>query len=211
MKILSFAVAGSALVLAAGCANPQRSRDLGNPAIEGRVLAQQACSLCHGVTGVASSPEFPNLAGQSEAYVVAQLTEFRSHSRQDPAGAEYMWGVARRLTDAQIGGLASYYAAQKPAHQLAEGRPERLAAGAALFAQGAPDRGVPACASCHGDHGQGLATFPRLAGQHADYVVKQLGVFQRGEERPDGAAMKVVAHGLTGDDIANAAAYLQSL
>jgi len=211
MKILPLALAATALALAAGCANPGRSRDLGNPAIEGRVLAQQACSLCHGVTGVAASPEFPNLAAQSEPYIVAQLTEFRSHSRQDPAGAEYMWGVTRRLTDAQIQALASYYAAQKPARQVPEGRPDRVAAGAVLFAQGAADRGVPACASCHGDHGQGLAVFPRLAGQHADYVVKQLGVFQRGEERPDGAAMKVVAHGLTPDDIANAAAYVQGL
>ena len=103
MKILTWTLIGATAWLTVGCANPERSRDLGNPAIAGSVLAQQTCSMCHGVTGVATSPNFPNLAGQTEGYVVAQLTEFRSHSREDPAGFEYMWGIARRLTDAQIG------------------------------------------------------------------------------------------------------------
>jgi cytochrome c553 len=211
MKIPHLILVAMAAWLVVGCANPGRSRDLGNPAITGRVLAEQACSLCHGVTGVASSPEFPNLAAQSQAYIVAQLTEFRSHSRQDPPGPQYMWGVARNLTDVQIEGLASYYAAQQPARQGPEASVARAAAGAVLFAQGVPERGIPACASCHGDRGQGLATFPRLAGQHADYVSKQLGVFQRGVDRPDAPAMKVVAHALTPEDIANAAAFVQTL
>ena len=55
------------------------------------------------------------------------------------------------------------------------------------------------------------AAFPRLAGQHSDYVVKQLRVFQRTEGRPDGPAMKAVAHGLTADDMANAASFVQSM
>ena len=211
MKILTWTLIGATAWLTVGCANPQRSRDLGNPAIAASVLAQQACSMCHGVTGVATSPNFPNLAGQTEGYVVAQLTEFRSHSREDPAGFEYMWGIARRLTDAQIKDLAAYYARQAPAHQTPEGDTARIDAGRALFTSGAPTRGIPACSSCHGDHGQGLAAFPRLAGQHADYVVKQLRVFQRTEGRPDGPAMKAVAHGLTSDDMANAASYVQGM
>jgi cytochrome c553 len=211
MKILKSILLLAAALLSTGCANPGRSRDLGNPAIAGSVLAQQACSMCHGVTGVATSPNFPNLAAQTEGYVVAQLTEFRSHSREDPAGFEYMWGVARRLTDVQIADLATYYAKQKPAHQAAEGDAARVDAGRALFTQGAPDRGIPACGGCHGDHGQGLANFPRLAGQHTDYVIKQLRVFQRTNERPDGNVMKVVAHGLSPDDVANAASFVQGL
>ena len=197
--------------LLAGCANPERSRDLGNSSIAGPVLAQQACSLCHGVRGVSESPNFPNLAAQQPAYLVAQLTEFRGHSRQDPEGFEYMWGVTRRLTDGQIAGIAAYYAAQPPAHQRPEGDPVQVEDGRKLFTQGASDRGIPACTSCHGDQGQGLATFPRLAGQHADYITKQLLVFKRTDQRPDGNVMKVVAHGLTRADIANAAAFLQSL
>ena len=55
-----------------------------------------------------------------------------------------------------------------------------------------------------------MANFPRIAGQHADYLVKQLLVFQRTDERPEGSVMKVVAHGLQPQDIENVAAYLQS-
>jgi cytochrome c553 len=211
MKTFLIANAALAATLLAGCANPPRSRDLGNPAIAGPVLAQQACSLCHGVRGVSESPNFPNLAAQQPAYLVAQLAGFRSHSRQDPEGYEYMWGVARQLTDDQIAGIAAYYAAQAPAHQRAEAGAERIAEGRALFTQGAPDRGVPACSGCHGDHGQGLAAFPRIAGQHSDYIIKQLLVFKRTDQRPDGAAMQAVAHQLTRADIDNAAAFLQTL
>jgi cytochrome c553 len=211
MKILTFALIAAAAWLSTGCANPERSRDLGNPAIKGQVLAQQVCSMCHGVTGVAGSPNFPNLAGQTEGYIVAQLTEFKSHSREDPAGFEYMWGIAHRLSDGQIAELATYYAAQTPPRQPPEGDPARVEPGRILFTQGAPERGIPACGTCHGDRGQGLATFPRLAGQHADYVAKQLRIFQRTNDRPDGSVMKVIAHGLTPDDVANAASFVQGL
>ena len=54
-------------------------------------------------------------------------------------------------------------------------------------------------------------TFPRIAHQHADYIVKQLAVFQRTEQRPDGAMMKVVAHGLTKEDMEDVAQYLQGM
>lgn len=210
MKAFTAALLAAAL-LGAGCANPERSRSLGDPAVSGATLARQVCANCHGVTGVSTSPNFPNLAAQGEGYLVAQLTEFRGHSRRDPAGFQYMWGLARHLDDAQIQGLAAYYAAQTPAHQPIEGDPARMQAGRRLFAEGAPERAIPACAGCHGDRGQGLANFPRLAGQHADYVAKQLGIFQRGDDRPDGAVMNTVAHGLTPDDIANAASFVQGL
>ena len=211
MKVQFIAMALAATSLLAACANPTRSRDLGNPAIAGPVLAQQACSLCHGLRGVSTSPNFPNLAAQQPAYIVAQLKGFRGHSRQDPEGFEYMWGIARRLTDEQIDAIAAYYAAQPPAHQSAEASAGLVDEGRTLFTQGAPDRGVPACSSCHGDKGQGLATFPRIAGQHTDYIVKQLLVFKRTDQRPAGSAMETVAHQLTPSDIANAAAFLQTL
>lgn len=199
------------VLAAAGCANTPRSRDTANPDVAGRTLAQQVCSNCHGVTGVARSPNFPNLAAQQKAYLVAQLEGFRAHSRRDPAGFEYMWGLSHHLTDAQIQDLAAYFAAQPPAHQPIEGKTERIAAGKAIFEHGLPAQSVPPCASCHGADGGGNANFPRLAGQHLDYLVKQLTVFQRTDERPEGSVMKVVAHSLTRDNIENVAAYLQSM
>lgn len=211
MKSIYLVLAMSAVALAAGCANPTRSRDLGNPNIAAATLAQQVCSNCHGLTGNAVSPNFPNLAGQTEAYIAAQLSVLKSHNRRDPAGYEYMWGISRSLTDDQIKGLASYFASQLPTKQPIEGKASRIAAGKTIFEAGVPAENVPACSTCHGKEGQGMATFPRIAGQHADYLSKQLNVFQRTEERPEGSVMKIVAHGLTPTDIQNVAAFVQAL
>lgn len=200
-----------AALVAVGCANTPRSRDLGNPDVAGATLGAQVCSNCHGVTGTSRSPNFPNLAAQQPAYVIAQLESFRAQSRTDPAGFEYMWGLSRHLSDGQIRELAAYYAAQTPKPQPLEGNPGRIAAGKAIFEHGFPDRSVPPCGSCHGPDGAGQAAFPRLAGQHADYVFKQLTIFQRTNQRPEGAVMKTVAHSLTSEDIQNVAAYVQSL
>ena len=211
MKFAPLALLAAAAALSAGCGNLERSRDLANPNVSATTLAQQVCSNCHGVTGNAVSPNFPNLAGQVEPYVIAQLNGFKSHGRLDPAGFEYMWGLSRSLTEDQIKGLGAYYSAQTPVPQGIEGDRARLAAGKSIFEVGVADKGVPACTGCHGDKGQGNAPFPRLAGQHADYVIKQLVVFQRTDERPDGSVMKTVAHDLTRQNIDDVANYLQAL
>ncbi|WP_025918442.1 c-type cytochrome, partial [Herminiimonas sp. CN] len=83
--------------------------------------------------------------------------------------------------------------------------------GQSIYAQGIAANNTPACATCHGAKGEGMQQFPRLAGQHADYIVKQLLVFQRTDERPEGSVMKTVAHGLTPENIAGVAAYLEAL
>jgi cytochrome c553 len=200
----------AAVALAAGCSTIERSRDIGNPAVTGATLAAQVCSNCHGIDGNATSPNFPRLAGQPEVYLALQLKSFRAHDRRDPAGFEYMWGLSRALTDAQIDALAAYYQAQAPKANRAESGP-LAEAGKSIFADGLPDQHVPACTTCHGANAEGHEQFPRLAGQHADYVVKQLRVFQRSDERPEGAIMKVVAHELRPDQIASIAAYVQGI
>ena len=83
--------------------------------------------------------------------------------------------------------------------------------GRSVFESGVADKGVPPCLGCHGDRAQGQAGFPRLAGQHADYTIKQLVVFQRTDERPEGSVMKTVAHALTRQNIQDVAAYLQAM
>jgi len=211
MKTVTLGLLAIAVGLAAGCANVQRSRDLDNPEVSGRTLAEQVCSNCHGVTGTATSPNFPNLAGQQEVYLSNQLHQLRGHSRRDPAGFEYMWGISRTLTDKQIQELAAYFAAQTPRPQSIEGSTAQIEAGRPIFNDGIPAKGIPPCHSCHGPAGAGNEKFPRLAGQHADYLVKQLTVFQRTDERPEGSIMKTVAHELTRENIIDVAAYLQAL
>lgn len=195
--------------LTTACAPLERSRNLNNPAVPATTLAAQVCSNCHGLDGNSVSPNFPRLAAQSQPYIVAQLRQFRSHQRSDPAGFEYMWGLSRHLTDAQIDGLAHYFSTQASAPNAA-GDAALAAKGRAIFDNGIPAHNVPPCQSCHGAHGQGSDIFPRLAGQHADYVRKQLGVF-RGTEQRQAPAMKIVAHDLTNEDIRDVAEYVQGL
>ncbi len=210
MRALQFAVVLALGTLATACSNVERSRDLNNASVAPSVTAVQVCSTCHGVDGNPTSPNFPRLAGQQADYVVAQLGNFRNHKRADPEGFEYMWGLSRNLTDAQIAGLAEYYAKQKPHSTAPTGDATIIATGKDIYEKGVPEQNVIACMACHGEKAQGTGAFPRLAGQHADYIVKQLNVFQNTQGRP-GTAMEFVVHPLTGANKEAVAAYLQSL
>jgi cytochrome c553 len=74
-----------------------------------RAQAQQVCAVCHGPAGISSAPDAPNLAGQPEAYLAAQLRAFRAGTRRH----EVMAVIAKPLTDEQIGALARWYAGIK--------------------------------------------------------------------------------------------------
>lgn len=140
-------------------------------------LAATVCSTCHGTGGRSTSPTFPILAAQTAPYIEQQLKAFRDQSRADPDAQAYMWGMASQMTDESISALAAHYAAQRPA--AGHTRDAKLEAqGRAIFERGVPERGIPACATCHGDHAQGNGPFPRLAGQHPEYLLKQLLVIQ---------------------------------
>ena len=210
MKQIFSLLALTVAMLTLGCSTPDRSRNLGNSNTPANALATQVCSNCHGIDGNSTSPNFPKLAGQQEAYFIAQLKDFRSHGRYDPEGFEYMWGISRGLTDEQIKGLAAYFAQQTPAPNPPV-HSERISAGKEIFEKGIPSQNVPACAVCHGAQGQGNATFPRIADQHADYIIKQLQVFQGTEQRPEGAVMKQITHSLTDENMQAVAAYLNSM
>ncbi len=210
MKRTSLTLVLALTVIGAGCSSIERSRSLATPSTPPQTLAAQVCSNCHSIDGNSVSPNFPKLAAQQPDYIVAQLKGFRSHRRADPEGFEYMWGISRSLTDDQIKGLAAYFAAQKSVSP-GPGDPKLVAEGKNIFDNGLPAKGVPPCSTCHGDHGQGNGEFPRIAYQHADYVIKQLTVFQRTNERPDGVAMKAITHSLSDQNMAAVAAYLQQM
>lgn len=160
MKAFSLLPIAAVLTLASGCSNIERSRSLANPATPAKTIAQQVCSNCHGMHGVAINPNFPNLAAQQPVYLTAQLKEFRGHNRLDPAGFEYMWGLSRSLTDAQIKGLADYYAAQTPVSPGLIGNQTLVEEGRTVFTKGVPEKKIPACTTCHGPKGEGNAQFP---------------------------------------------------
>jgi cytochrome c553 len=168
----------------------------------------ETCGTCHGVNGRSVSPTFPNLAGQTATYIEAQLKAFKDQSRADPDAQAYMWGMASQLSDTTIGALAGYFAAQ-PAAPGRGGNSTLISQGKRLFEEGVPARQIPPCASCHGAHAEGLASFPRLAGQHAPYLLKQLIVIQ--SVLRTAPVMHGVIKDLTKDQMLAVVAYLESI
>ena len=169
--------------------------------------ADELCSACHGPGGNSISPTFPRLAGQREEYLVKQLKAFKARSRAEPDAHDFMWGIAASLDDKMIEGLADYYASQPPAPGI-PGDPALIARGKDLFEKGIASQPLPPCATCHGKNGEGGGEFPRLAGQHAAYIVKQITVIQ------SFLRAAPVMHGIVKDmnraDMEAVAAYLQS-
>ncbi|MFC5579811.1 c-type cytochrome [Rhodanobacter terrae] len=157
------------------------------------------CAACHGPQGLAIAPNFPNLAGQSATYLYVQLKTFRNGQRNDPT----MSGQAAALSDTDMRNLAAYYASlpAKPA-----GHADASSRGRRLFLDGDPAHGVPPCQGCHGPTGQGpraypsdapqppWSTFPRLRGQSAIYVTKELGEFGSGAR--SGTSNALIMHGV---------------
>lgn len=170
-------------------------------------IAIGVCGTCHGPRGNNTQPKFPRLAGQNANYLANQLRAFRGQSRGDPDALGYMWGMAGQLDDATIDALAKYYASQKPEAGRTRDS-SAVARGREIYQRGIESEGVPACLSCHGPDAHGLAEFPRIAGQHAQYVLKQLGSFQSNMRNV--AVMHGVAQNLRFTEMESVAAYLEA-
>jgi cytochrome c553 len=171
-------------------------------------LAIAVCGTCHGVDGNSINPMFPRLAGQRKWYIEQQLKEFRAETRGDPYAVAYMWGMANQLSDPTIDALAEYFSQQT----AGPGKPHPQAVldqGRTIYEHGIPTQGVPACAACHGPQALGSAQFPRLAGQHAEYILKQLQSFQSNMRKV--AIMHGVAQTLHASQMKDVADYLESL
>ena len=173
-----------------------------------RQLAMQVCATCHGRDGNSISPLFPRLAGQSAAYLEAQLKAFRAHTRADPAAQAFMWGMSAQLDDESIRELANYYATQMP-RPAAGADPALLARGKAIYERGSVDGKVAACQTCHGAQAQGSESNPRLAGQHPSYLAKQLGFFKT-RLRANNPVMPAVCADMTVEQMEAVAAYAAS-
>jgi len=168
------------------------------------------CFICHGTAGQSYNPNFPKLAAQPAPYLVNQMNAFHTHSRADADAVNYMWGMAAQLNAADIQAIANYFAAQAPGPQNSPGDAAKIASGKSLYSAGIPAIGVPACAACHGANGQGLATFPRLAGQFKSYLTKQLHAFKDGS-RADDPTMPMFTKNMTEQEIDDLTEYLESL
>ncbi len=141
------------------------------------------CAACHGADGNSLNPAWPKLAGQGEKYLLKQLRDVKSGRRNIPE----MTGIVATLNDQDLQDLAAYYS--EGTMQLSGANAddaELLAEGEKLFRGGDASRGVSACIGCHSPTGAGNAPagFPRLSGQHADYIAAQLTNFRTGADDP---------------------------
>lgn len=150
------------------------------------------CATCHGAQGQASSPIFPSLAAQNRDYLIKQLKDFKSGKRK----SETMTPQVANLSTQDMEGLGTFFAS-KPAkvHRVAD--EDLLAVGRYIYMKGNSYSGVPACAGCHGDKGQGSAQLPRLAGQNSRYLLLQLKEFNQRTRSNDNEAMHLVASRLS--------------
>jgi cytochrome c553 len=166
------------------------------------------CESCHGRDGRSISPTFPRLAGQQKDYIVEQLKAFRDKTRADPHARTYMWGLAARLSDPTIDAIADYYSSHNPVAGEPDTSPE-VAAGKTIFTDGIPSDSVPACVACHGEHAEGNGPIPRLAGQHQDYLARQLEAYASRERANE--IMREISKDMTAEQISEVTAYLTTL
>jgi len=177
-----------------------------------------ACATCHGEAGNSTIPANPNLAGQPHEYLYKQLVDFKvKEGAQAPArsGAEGaptpMTAMAGPLTDEDIRNVAAYLAEQPLKQPATAGHEDLVDLGKRIWRAGLPERGVPACASCHSANGAGLpALYPRLSGQFPAYIEEQLKLFRAGH-RANNEAMQQIADRMSDADIKAVADYAAGL
>ncbi|CAB3795830.1 c-type cytochrome [Pararobbsia alpina] len=178
----------------------------------GQQIATTVCIACHAADGNSPSAAFPKLAGQHAEYLYKALKDFvkqpgaKAPQRQNPI----MLGMASALTDQDMRNVSEYFSTQTPKPGAAK-NPATIALGEKIWRGGISEKGVPACASCHGATGAGVPTqYPRLSGQWQDYTVAQLAAFQHGT-RNDSAPMTAISLRLTDNEIKAVADYAAGL
>lgn len=211
--VAAMAMFGAASAQAAGTANIKNGEAIFNQG-KGDV---PACNSCHGPKGEGNEAlGAPRLAGQIGQFLLKQLEDFATDKRQDTtmfvmnANAKGMspqdrLDVAAYLSKLEVpkGGNLNDLAAS--------GTPIGVShLGKVIVLYGIPEKGVPACQSCHGYNGRGVdPVYPQLNYQSFTYLVNQLNKWRDGSRANDPLAqMRKVAQKLSDDDIRNVATYL---
>ena len=168
------------------------------------------CMGCHNIHGYqASFPEVhkvPMIAGQSAKYIAAALNAYKNGDRKHPT----MRGIAASLNDQDINDIANWYANLAGQTQLPEQPAKQPNAQVAQLLQKA------ACASCHGANMSKPIdpTYPKIAGQHADYMFVALKAY-KAENNPavgrNNAVMGAIAKQFSNAELKLLSQYIASL
>jgi cytochrome c553 len=138
------------------------------PDIERGRRLYASCTGCHQVDGSGlASRHIPGIAGQHYRVLIEQLAHFRAGER--PEERMKRFAEEHQLKGPQDLADVSAFVANLPSTRTSVPGPSiRLAAGARIYAEH--------CSRCHGEHGEGdpVVRFPRLAGQHYGYLLRQL-------------------------------------
>jgi cytochrome c553 len=177
------------------------------PAQVAKPEAAAVCAACHGEDGNSVIPMFPKIAGLQDSYIIKQLRDFQSGRRK----SDVMSPVVAALKPTDLGPLAAYYSSQKA--KPINGADKKVAGfGKMIYIDGNEESGVPACLGCHQPQGAGHLIYPRVGGQHVEYVKQQLKNFASGDRNNDANRfMRVVAKRMTEEEMDAVAAYLAGL
>lgn len=204
-----------ALALLWGCAGPEPAPHRFERTGElialsgGDSGATGACVTCHGLKGQGDGALVPRLAGLDPGYFARQMEYFSEGQRRHPQMA---W-IAGRLDWPARQKVARYYA-DLPLPDGAGSIPSPADCKAAeLYHTGDPQRGLPSCASCHGEDGAGAGQGnPALAAQPAPYLQAQLQAWSSGKRYgdPDNSMIRI-SRLLTRPEMARLAGYSSAL
>jgi cytochrome c553 len=175
--------------------------------------AETTCAACHTADGNSVITANPVLAGQFPEYLYKQLLNFKSQNGKAPErNSAIMMGMAGPLVESDAKALAVYFSQQKPKGDFTKDK-ANLTRGQKIWRAGDSTKGLPACAGCHGATGAGVpAQFPRLSGQHSDYIEAQLRNFRDGVRTNDAnGVMRTIAIRMTEPEIKAVADYAAGL
>ncbi len=162
--------------------------------------AAQACFACHGPNGASTQPLIPILAGQTARYLYLQLKDFKEGRRTDPQ----MSPMVTTLEKEDMLALATFFSEQPvPSNGFS--------ADQAKAAKGKDLGDATLCTMCHQGAYQGQNEIPRVAGQHYDYVKKQLTDFRAKTRTNDAGSMTSVTKTMSDEDIENLAQFIAGM
>ena len=198
--------AALAAALTAPASAEEAAKGPAKPDLAKGAATAQVCAACHAADGSRGTPQYPILQGQHADYLVKQLTEFKAGKRDNAI----MKGMATPLSPDDMRNVAAFYES-KQAKPGAAKNPKTVELGQKIWRAGIAEKAVPACAGCHAPNGAGIpAQYPRLAGQHYDYVYGQLGLFAQGK-RANSAQMTAIASKLSDAEMQAVADYAAGL
>ena len=189
--VAALIVAGGLSIGAAGITN--QDVDAGRKKAE-------TCAACHGVDGNPLQPPLPILAGQTARYLYLQLRDFKEGRRKEPTMDPFVANLSREdMLD-----LSAYFAAQRL-------KPGAFKVDDKRAARGKAKADETLCTMCHLGGFMGQNEIPRVAGQHYEYVVKQMKDFKNYRRTNDAGNMASVSKTLSDQDIEDLGHYVTSL